>query len=69
MRSVFNPEGDRIASSSADGTVRLWDLETGVCEAILEPAGPYVGMNITGVTGITAAQRATLLALGAIEDG
>jgi WD40 repeat protein len=65
---TVNPEGDRIASSSADGTVRLWDLETGVCEAILEPAGPYVGMNITGVTGITAAQRATLLALGAVED-
>jgi hypothetical protein len=28
---------------------------------------PYEGMNITGVTGITEAQKATLKALGAIE--
>jgi hypothetical protein len=28
---------------------------------------PYEGMNITGVTGITDAQKATLKALGAIE--
>lgn len=28
---------------------------------------PYEGMNITGVTGITEAQIATLKALGALE--
>jgi hypothetical protein len=27
-----------------------------------------LGMNITGVTGITEAQKATLIALGAIEQ-
>jgi hypothetical protein len=26
-------------------------------------------MNITGVTGLTEAQKATLKALGAVEDG
>jgi hypothetical protein len=29
---------------------------------------PYEGMNITGVTGITEAQKAMLKALGAVED-
>jgi hypothetical protein len=29
---------------------------------------PYEGMNITGVKGLTAAEIATLKALGAVED-
>ncbi len=28
----------------------------------------YEGMNITGITGLTEAQKATLRALGAVED-
>ena len=63
----FNAQGDRIASSSADGSVRLWDWERGGCVAVLEPPGPYAGMNIAGATGITRAQRAALMALGAVE--
>ena len=59
---------DLVASSGADGTMRLWNLKTGRCVATMEPAGPYAGMNIAGVTGITPAQRATLIALGAVED-
>ena len=30
--------------------------------------GLYAGMNITGATGITVAQREALKALGAVED-
>jgi hypothetical protein len=30
---------------------------------------PYEGMNITSVTGLTEAEKATLKALGAVEDG
>jgi len=30
---------------------------------------PYERLNITGLTGITAAQRTALLALGAVERG
>lgn len=26
---LFNPDGDRVVTSSFDGTVRLWDVETG----------------------------------------
>ena len=60
-------QGDFIASSSVDGTVRLWDLHTGACLATLEAQGPYAGMTITGVSGITRAQVQSLLLLGARE--
>ncbi len=33
------------------------------------PPRPYEGMNITGTTGLTDAQRETLRALGTAEDG
>ena len=65
---IASPDGETIASSSADGTIRLWNLETGTCRAILEPPRLYTGMNISGATGITPAQRATLMALGAVND-
>lgn len=38
------------------------------CIAILRAEGPYAGMNITDVTGINEAQKATLKALGAVDD-
>jgi WD40 repeat protein/DNA-binding SARP family transcriptional activator len=62
-----HPANNMIASSSADGAIRLWDGMTGKCLTVLEPKGPYAGMNITGATGITPAQRETLLSLGAID--
>ena len=66
---TFSPGGKRIASSSADGTIKLWDPETGVCLETWRAPGPYEGMNITGVTGLTDAQRSSLLALGAVGHG
>jgi len=63
----FSPEGQTLASSSADETIKLWDINTGQCLKTLRIDHPYEGMNITGVQGLTAAQKATLKALGAIE--
>ncbi len=57
-----------LVSASYDETIRYWNIETGDCTKILRPDRLYEGMNITGVTGITEAQKATLKALGAVED-
>ncbi|MGQ4650240.1 hypothetical protein [Lyngbya aestuarii] len=47
--------------------IKLWDVETGECYKTLSIDKPYNGMNITNSQGITAATRATLKALGAVE--
>lgn len=68
IRAVaFSPDARMVASSS-DGMIKLWDIQTGECFKTLRSDRPYERMNITGVTGITEAQRASLKALGAIED-
>jgi len=67
-RIAFSPNGELLASASVDKTVKLWDTRTGVCRFTLRPPGPYTGMKITGVTGISEAQKAALRALGAVEE-
>ncbi|MBD2461984.1 hypothetical protein H6G89_13095 [Oscillatoria sp. FACHB-1407] len=57
-----------LASSSTDETIKLWDIKTGRCLKTLRADRPYEGMNITGVTGITETQKATLQALGATRS-
>jgi WD40 repeat protein/transcriptional regulator with XRE-family HTH domain len=57
-----------LASSSADETIKLWDIITGDCLKTLRADRPYEGMNISGVTGITETQKATLQGLGAIAE-
>ncbi|MFN8489013.1 MAG: BTAD domain-containing putative transcriptional regulator [Caldilineaceae bacterium] len=64
----FSADGQLLASASQDETIRLWDVTTGACLQTLRAPGPYAGMNITGVTGISAAQKTALKALGAVEE-
>ncbi len=66
---AFSPDGQTLASSSTDETIKLWDINTGKCLTTLRANRPYEGMNITGVTGLTEAQRVTLHALGAFSLG
>lgn len=47
--------------------MKLWDVETGECLRTFWAQRPYEGMDITGATGLTDAQKATLKALGAID--
>jgi len=60
-------DGTMIASGSEDETLRLWDAKTGACLHVFRNPRPYEGMNITEVTGLTDAQKATLKTLGAID--
>jgi WD40 repeat protein len=65
---TFHPEASLLVSSSLDETLKVWDIQTGECLRTLYVERPYEGMNITGVTGVTEAQKETLKRLGAIES-
>ncbi|MCP4108781.1 MAG: hypothetical protein GY749_25090 [Desulfobacteraceae bacterium] len=68
IRSVtFNPDGQTLASGSEDEMIKIWDIEKGECLKKLSPPKPYEGINITGVTGLSEEEKATLTALGAVE--
>lgn len=68
IRSViFSPDGKIVVSGSDDGTIKLWAVQTGECLRTLRSDRPYERMNITGVTGLTEAQRVSLKTLGAIQ--
>ncbi len=64
----YSPALQILYSCSEDETIRLWELETFTCIATLTCTKPYRGMNITGVSGISIATQATLMALGAISS-
>jgi WD40 repeat protein/DNA-binding SARP family transcriptional activator len=68
MSLAFSPTEPILATSGWDSAIWLWNAETGACLNRLRSPGPYTGMNITGVTGITEAQKVALMALGAYEQ-
>ncbi len=69
VRAVrYSPDGQTIASASEDETIKVWDATTGRCLKTLRHERSYEGMNITGIKGLTPAQIATLIMLGAIDN-
>jgi WD40 repeat protein len=69
VQSLSVCPGDwRLASCGDDNTIQVWDLASGEHLRTLRRDRPYERLNITGIRGVTEAQKATLRALGAIED-
>jgi WD40 repeat protein len=56
-----------LASGGDDGIVRLWETRSGACLQALRSDRHYQRLDITSLSGVIEAQRAAVLALGAIE--
>ena len=70
IRSVaFSSDGQLLASAGEDESIQLWDIQK--CRRLkqLKSDRLYESMNITGISGLTDAEKASLKALGAVENG
>jgi WD40 repeat protein/transcriptional regulator with XRE-family HTH domain len=66
---AFSPDGNTVISGSDDGTLKMWNMRTWECLKMLRSDRPYERMDITGVIGVTEAQKAALKTLGALVEG
>ena len=62
-----SPDGRSLASCGDDGAINVWELASGKHLRTLRRDRPYERLDISGVKGLTEAQKASLRALGAIE--
>jgi WD40 repeat protein len=67
VRSVaFTPDGQHLASGSADETIRIWSVLSSQYLHVMENK-LHSGLNVTGIRGLTEAQKQILKAYGAFE--
>jgi WD40 repeat protein len=65
---IFGPTPETLTSVGQDGLIKIWDLDTKQCVQVIKEDRPYEQTIVTGVTGITSAQRDALKKLGAIAE-
>ena len=63
-----SPDGRHLASCGDDGAIQIWEMENGDHITTLRRDRPYERLNITGIKGLTDAQKLTLKMMGAIEE-
>ena len=57
-----------LASCGDDGALLLWELSSGTLLQLLRRDRPYERLNITGINGLSPAQKTSLYALGAFDE-
>jgi WD40 repeat protein/DNA-binding XRE family transcriptional regulator len=68
QRLQASPDGSKLATCGDDGAITIWDLQSAEHLRRLQRDRPYERLNITGLQGVTEAQKTMLHALGAIES-
>jgi WD40 repeat protein len=63
-----SPDGRFLASCGDDGAIRIWEMDKGEHVNTLRRDRPYERLDITGIKGLTEAQKLTLRILGAVEQ-
>ncbi len=63
-----SPDGQRLASCGDGGIIMIWDPRSAGHLQTLRRDQPYERLDITGIRGLTLAEKATLRALGAFES-
>ena len=64
---AFSADGRILASGDENATILLWDTQSWQSTKTIRLPGPYEGMNIAGVTGLSEAQKTALYSLGAVS--
>ncbi|HEU5101042.1 MAG TPA: NB-ARC domain-containing protein, partial [Roseiflexaceae bacterium] len=62
-----SPDGTTLVSSGEDGIIQLWDIQSAEHVRSVRIDRPYERLDITGIRGITEAQKVSLRALGAAD--
>jgi WD40 repeat protein len=63
-----SPDGRWLAHGGDDGAIRIWNVNDGELVQTLHHDRPYKRLDMTGIKGLNEAQKATLRALGAVEE-